>query len=130
MQRRKEWRLHLKVLSEKRFSFQSIHGSVLQLPPGLGEYIRGSPPSILDCGLLENRGCALPFDASFSDHQSAKNIITINPMLEERMKEYMKKQSRLNHKSSMTKSTLDLGLPETPGIALHANSAHFTSNER
>lgn len=76
LQERKKWRQHLKVLSEKHSSLQSIRGSVLQLPSELWEYING--PS-LDCGLLENRDRASPFVVSPGDQHSAKNIITTNP---------------------------------------------------
>lgn len=43
---RKEWRQHLKVLSEKHPSLQRLRGSVLQLPTGVGEYIHGNPACI------------------------------------------------------------------------------------
>lgn len=84
LQERKKWRQHLKVLSEKHSSLQSIHGSVLPLPTGLREYIHGP---YLDCGLLENRAVLHPLMFPQVTSIVPRNIITINPMLEERIKE-------------------------------------------
>ena len=74
---------------------KSTHGSVLQLPIGLCEYLRGSPGSVslLRLWATFEKGCTLLFDVSPGDQHSAKNTISVNPMLKEQIKEWMKKQS-------------------------------------